>query len=36
MDWELGGIEAEGDSLKIEFLLPYPEGGLPGWPHQVD
>jgi glucose-6-phosphate 1-epimerase len=36
MDWELGGIEAEGESLKIEFLLPYPEGGLPGWPHQVD
>ncbi|MNR00061.1 putative glucose-6-phosphate 1-epimerase [compost metagenome] len=36
MDWELGGIEAEGESLKVEFLLPYPEGGLPGWPHQVD
>jgi glucose-6-phosphate 1-epimerase len=36
MDWELGGIEAEGERLKIEFLLPYPEGGLPGWPHQVD
>ncbi|MGH8384944.1 MAG: D-hexose-6-phosphate mutarotase [Pseudomonas sp.] len=36
MDWELGGIEAEGEALKIEFLLPYPEGGLPGWPHQVD
>lgn len=36
MDWKLGGIEAEGDSLKVEFLLPCPEGGLPGWPHQVD
>ena len=36
MDWALGGIEAEGDSLKVEFLLPHPEGGLPGWPHQVD
>ncbi|WP_347902782.1 D-hexose-6-phosphate mutarotase [Pseudomonas purpurea] len=36
MDWELDGIEAEGDSLKVEFVLPYPEGGLPGWPHQVD
>ena len=36
MDWELGGIETEGDSVKVEFLLPYPEGGLPGWPHQVD
>ncbi|WP_223460499.1 D-hexose-6-phosphate mutarotase [Pseudomonas sp. A-R-26] len=36
MDWELGGIKAEGESLKVEFLLPYPEGGFPGWPHQVD
>jgi glucose-6-phosphate 1-epimerase len=36
MDWELGGIETEGESLNVEFLLPYPEGGLPGWPHQVD
>ncbi|KAF2389254.1 D-hexose-6-phosphate mutarotase [Pseudomonas frederiksbergensis] len=35
-DWELGGIEAEGESLKVEFILPYPEGGFPGWPHQVD
>jgi len=36
MDWELGGIEAEGESLKVEFVLPYPEGGFAGWPHQVD
>ncbi len=36
MDWELGGIEAEGESLKVDFVLPYPEGGFPGWPHQVD
>ncbi|TEA62056.1 MULTISPECIES: D-hexose-6-phosphate mutarotase [unclassified Pseudomonas] len=36
MDWELGGIETEGESLKVEFKLPYPEGGFPGWPHQVD
>jgi glucose-6-phosphate 1-epimerase len=36
MDWELVGIEAEGESLKVEFLLPYPDGGFPGWPHQVD
>lgn len=36
MDWELGSIEAEGETLKVEFLLPYPEGGFPGWPHQVD
>ncbi|POA22903.1 MULTISPECIES: D-hexose-6-phosphate mutarotase [unclassified Pseudomonas] len=36
MDWELGAIEAEGEALNVEFLLPCPEGGLPGWPHQVD
>jgi glucose-6-phosphate 1-epimerase len=36
MDWELGGIESEADGVKVEFRLPYPEGGLPGWPHQVD
>jgi len=36
MDWELGAIEAEGESLKVEFLLPYLEGGLPGWPYAVD
>lgn len=36
MDWELAGIEAEGDSVKVEFVLPYPEGGFAGWPHQVD
>ncbi|MCU1758160.1 D-hexose-6-phosphate mutarotase [Pseudomonas sp. 14P_8.1_Bac3] len=36
MDWALGGIETEGESLKVEFTLPYPEGGFPGWPHQVD
>ena len=36
MDWELGGIETEGESLKVDFVLPYPEGGFPGWPHQVD
>ncbi|ABA77355.1 MULTISPECIES: D-hexose-6-phosphate mutarotase [Pseudomonas] len=36
MDWELGGIETEGESLKVEFKLPYPEGGFPEWPHQVD
>ncbi len=36
MDWELGAIEAEGESLKVELVLPLPEDGLPGWPHQVD
>ncbi|MFY0730068.1 D-hexose-6-phosphate mutarotase [Pseudomonas sp. NFX15] len=36
MDWELGGIETEGESVKVAFLLPYPEGGFAGWPHQVD
>ena len=36
MDWELGSIDAEGESLKVEFILPYPEGGFAEWPHQVD
>lgn len=36
MDWELEGIETEGDSLSVVFALPVPEHGLPGWPHQVD
>ncbi|MHC8317049.1 D-hexose-6-phosphate mutarotase [Pseudomonas sp. LB3P31] len=36
MDWELAGIETEGESLQVEFVLPYPEGGFAGWPHEVD
>jgi glucose-6-phosphate 1-epimerase len=36
MDWELAGIQIEGESLKVEFVLPYPDGGFPGWPHEVD
>ena len=36
MDWQLGGIEAEGESLNVEFILPCPEGGFAEWPHQVD
>ncbi|WP_095164938.1 D-hexose-6-phosphate mutarotase [Pseudomonas sp. Irchel 3H3] len=36
LDWELEGIETEGDSLNVVFALPIPENGLPGWPHQVD
>jgi glucose-6-phosphate 1-epimerase len=36
MDWQLGEIETEGESLKVEFVLPYPEGGFPEWPHRVD
>ncbi|MBV4461217.1 D-hexose-6-phosphate mutarotase [Pseudomonas sp. COR58] len=35
-DWELAGIEAEGESLKVEFTLPCPEGGFADWPHPVD
>lgn len=36
MDWELAGIETEGESLKVEFALPNPDGGFPGWRHEVD
>ncbi|WP_421548199.1 D-hexose-6-phosphate mutarotase [Pseudomonas sp. QD4] len=35
-DWELLGIETQGQSLVLELVLPVPQGGLPGWPHQVD
>ncbi|OOV97295.1 D-hexose-6-phosphate mutarotase [Pseudomonas sp. MF4836] len=35
-DWELLGIETQGLSLVVELVLPVPQGGLPGWPHQVD
>lgn len=34
MDWELGGIEAQGESLTVAFVLPYPEDGFAGWPHR--
>ncbi|MDP9030330.1 MAG: D-hexose-6-phosphate mutarotase, partial [Pseudomonadota bacterium] len=35
-DWTLAGVEAEGTALRVELELPVPEGGFPGWPHQVD
>jgi glucose-6-phosphate 1-epimerase len=35
-DWELAKIESEGEALRVEWVLPVPEGGFPGWPHQVD
>jgi len=35
-DWKLLGIETQGQSLVLELVLPIPQGGLPGWPHQVD
>lgn len=36
LDWELGEIGITDGGLKVEFILPVPEAGLPGWPHQVD
>ena len=36
LDWELGEIGTTDGGLKVEFILPVPEAGLPGWPHQVD
>ena len=35
-DWAMVGVEAEGTALRVELALPVPEGGFPGWPHQVD
>ncbi|PRA59840.1 MULTISPECIES: D-hexose-6-phosphate mutarotase [Pseudomonas] len=36
LDWELGEIGTTDGGLNVEFILPVPENGLPGWPHQVD
>lgn len=36
LDWELGEIGTTDGGLTVEFILPVPENGLPGWPHQVD
>ena len=35
-DWQLLGIEDDGDALRIEFSLPQAQGALPGWPHNVE
>ena len=35
-DWELLGIESDGDSLLVELRLPCPADGFPGWPHTVE
>lgn len=35
-NWTLAGVEAEGTAVRVELELPVPEGGFPGWPHQVD
>lgn len=34
--WELAASELEGQALRVDLVLPVPEGGFPGWPHQVD
>lgn len=36
LDWQLAGIDSQGEVLRVEFVLPAPEGGLPDWPHRVD
>ncbi|CAG8869273.1 Putative glucose-6-phosphate 1-epimerase [Pseudomonas fluorescens] len=35
-DWQLLGIDGDGDALCIEFGLPQAQGDLPGWPHNVE
>ena len=34
-EWELLDYDDAGEALHIELGLPYVEGGLPGWPHDV-
>ena len=35
-DWQLLGIEGDGEALRIEFGLPEAQADLPGWPHNVE
>ncbi|MBI6632739.1 D-hexose-6-phosphate mutarotase [Pseudomonas paralactis] len=34
--WALAETAVEGETLRIELVLPVPAGGFPGWPHQVE
>ncbi|RMP67983.1 hypothetical protein ALQ18_02880 [Pseudomonas marginalis pv. marginalis] len=34
--WTLDTVTPVGDALQVDLLLLAPEGGFPGWPHQVD
>ena len=34
--WELATTELDGQTLRVDLVLPVPAGGFPGWPHQVD
>ncbi|MDD0976306.1 D-hexose-6-phosphate mutarotase [Pseudomonas fontis] len=35
-DWQLLGIESQGDSVRVELTLPQTRGELPGWAHDVE
>ena len=35
-EWELVEINNAGEALRVELRLPHVEGGLPGWPHDVE
>ena len=35
-DWQLLGIEEQGDTVRLEFDMPQAQGGLPDWPHSVE
>ncbi len=34
--WKMDEVTAVADALQLDFSLPVPAGGFPGWPHQVD
>jgi glucose-6-phosphate 1-epimerase len=34
--WECREQEIEGDGVRLLFVCPQPEDGLPGWPHAVE
>ena len=33
--WTLEAVTPVADALQLDFALPMPAGGFPGWPHQV-
>ncbi|KTB62160.1 MULTISPECIES: D-hexose-6-phosphate mutarotase [Pseudomonas] len=34
--WQMDEVIPVADALQLDFSLPVPAGGYPGWPHQVD
>ncbi|MDZ5603095.1 D-hexose-6-phosphate mutarotase [Pseudomonas sp. RP23018S] len=35
-DWQLLGMQEQGDTVRVEFDMPQAQGALPDWPHSVE